>query len=286
MAVAIGLVAIPLLATMLPREVSKWYLAAAAEAALDGRTSDALRNADRALEWSPDAPFVLEHRARLRLRLGDLPGSLEDCNQLILLAAEDEIVDDNDIRPREARTFVFQRLGRHDEAIEDWNFVVDYYRPRPNESAKAPTDRERYAYVLNNRAYARALANKDIEQGLHDIQQSFEARGREDDPVLLDTQGYLYYLNGQYREAKEVMDAAVTFEVIRNTEWRRQLVQQMALKADQRLDQEALRALNEQLSVLYHHRGLVYQKLNQPEKARADLDQARRLGYDPGKGVW
>jgi hypothetical protein len=52
------------------------------------------------------------------------------------------------------------------------------------------------------------------------------------------------------------------------------------------LDQEALRALNEQLSVLYHHRGLVYQKLNQPEKARADLDQARRLGYDPSKGVW
>jgi hypothetical protein len=52
------------------------------------------------------------------------------------------------------------------------------------------------------------------------------------------------------------------------------------------LDQQAIQTLNEQLSVLYHHRGLVYEKLNQLEKAVADYEQARRLGYNPDKGVW
>ena len=37
---------------------------------------------------------------------------------------------------------------------------------------------------------------------------------------------------------------------------------------------------------MFHHRGLVYEKLNQPEKAAEDIKRGDEFGYDPDRGVF
>ena len=37
---------------------------------------------------------------------------------------------------------------------------------------------------------------------------------------------------------------------------------------------------------MYHHRGEIYQKLGQSEKAETDIRRAENLGYDPAHGVF
>ena len=39
------------------------------------------------------------------------------------------------------------------------------------------------------------------------------------------------------------------------------------------------------LAVMYHHRGLIYQKLEQADKAKDDFERAARWGYDPASGA-
>ena len=50
--VAIAIVLVPILVTLAPQEISRWYLAAASNAALDGRWADALGCVDRALQFA------------------------------------------------------------------------------------------------------------------------------------------------------------------------------------------------------------------------------------------
>ena len=50
-AIAIGLVAVPLLWTEVPVEIARWYCAAAAESELDDDFPKALQQVDRAIEW-------------------------------------------------------------------------------------------------------------------------------------------------------------------------------------------------------------------------------------------
>ena len=47
-----------------------------------------------------------------------------------------------------------------------------------------------------------------------------------------------------------------------------------------------LRLHHEQLSVLYHHRGLVHKALGHEEQAQRDLAKGQELGYNPEAGVY
>ena len=38
--------------------------------------------------------------------------------------------------------------------------------------------------------------------------------------------------------------------------------------------------------MLYHHRGLVYEKLGQKERADEDLRRTDQYGYSPEDGIW
>ena len=152
---AIALVMVPVLARFVPQEVSRWLLAAAQNAVEDGRLADALRLVDSALSCSPDDPAVLYARAGLRRNAKDFEGSLEDYDTLVRLAENDETIDEQDVVPRAARSGVYQLLGRHREAIADWDYITDYRR-REHEARGDFESQDQYGLSLNNGAYARA----------------------------------------------------------------------------------------------------------------------------------
>ena len=65
---------------------------------------------------------------------------------------------------------------------------------------------------------------------------------------------------------------------------KRQLLQQQ-FRFDMRRLQYELKQMDGDLAVMYHHRGLVQEKLGNPQEAQEDLLRGANLGYDPAKGV-
>jgi hypothetical protein len=61
---------------------------------------------------------------------------------------------------------------------------------------------------------------------------------------------------------------------------------QMRQVVDRRPVVMAMTQQRHNLAVIYHHRGLVYERIGKTRQAQADLERARQLGYDPEKGVW
>ncbi len=196
--------------------------------------------------------------------------------------------------PRAARAGVYQLLGRHREAIADWDYITDFRR-REHEARGDFESQDQYGLSLNNGAYARALGNLEIEKGLKDIQHALNLRGREDDHTLLDTLGYLYYLDGQLEPALETMETAVQSASRWNAQFAqsiaaeiRKLEERRPLQAPRyvRLYEANLQAKLQEMAVLLHHRGLAYQALGQAAKAANDLRRAKKLGYNPAEGIW
>lgn len=241
----------------------------------------ALADLERAASWSPEDPAIYELRAALKLETNDVVGSLKDYDQLVRLS------------PRYAqaylaRSVVYQRLDRHREAIDDLTKAISLSPSRD-------------ATPRNNRAYARALAGIELDAALADVEQALNIVDNEvNDPELslhdpqkvrlfvalrngqkaayLDTRGYIYFLQKKYDLALEDLDKAIEFSLA----WRAiylPLVQDaQRARAQQRLDRE--------LSVMYHHRGQVLEKLGRADEAKSDLDRGDRMGYNPSEGVF
>ena len=106
-----------------PREVARWYLAAAREERQAGKKDVAEQKLGRALKWAPDDPDLLLERAYWRLSDGDLPAALADCQR----AAE---IRPDDFRTLFVRSLVHQQMGRHDEALADWKAIDRLSRVR------------------------------------------------------------------------------------------------------------------------------------------------------------
>jgi tetratricopeptide (TPR) repeat protein len=260
-------------ASEFPHEVARWYLAAALEAYAQGDAERAIQHATRAIAWDPERPRPYELRARSKLDVEDLDGSLEDCNRALERVPEDP-------GALVTRTLVYQRLGRHEDAIRDWAVVVGQMRRRyEDHSVATPYE---LANALNNRAYARALGQIEIDRGLDDIQEAFEVLGREDQAHMLDTRGYLRYLAGDYLLAQDDLERAI--DLAKSTaQW--SLVRDPDRGSAGRLI-VADAQTQEELAVMFHHRGLVNEKLGKRYEAEADLKLAEELGYDPERGVW
>jgi len=273
------LVLLPILWVAVPHEVARWYLAAALDASMDAHPALAVSRMDGAIRWDGADPELYLHRARWKLDAGDHPGALDDCHRALKLAAD----------PGDAlmqRTLVFQRMGRHDEALADWDQMVDRAREAVARNERDAQAQAQLAVALNNRAYACALAHTRLEQGLADIQEALQMPGHQEDYVLLDTRGFLLYLAGDLPRAREDLDAAVTLaqaEYARHSARSARLMRQMI---DPRPVQEALKHYEHNLAVICHHRGLVYQDLGLQDQADRDLKRARELGYNPQAGVW
>ena len=154
------------------------------------------------------------------------------------------------------RSWIYVRSGQARQALDDANKAVEL-SPTPDN--------------LNARAYARAILNVELTDGLTDIQKALDEYGGAD-PELLDTRGYLLHLLNRNDEALDDLQRTID----------------MLLKARRYYLNDQIRQaeVRRSLAVMYHHRGLIYQQLGQKENADRDLGHGERLGYNPAAGVF
>jgi tetratricopeptide (TPR) repeat protein len=207
---------------------------------------------------------------------------LEDYNRLIEL-------NERYTPAYSGRSVALQRLNRHREAIDDLTRAIEL---SPDND---PTPR-------NNRAYARAIAGIELDEGLADVEQAlkrvqqdlddlnavpnlpnhfrlrrFQIRPQtmpqHEKAMYLDTRGTLYLLKGRYAEALRDLDEAI------------QLAEESARMTFDP-SPRSQRHTAQELSVMYHHRGQIHQMLGHVQEAQADLGKGQELGYDPAHGVY
>lgn len=270
----------------LPEGIKGWLgnrsLRAAHQKHARGDLRGALADIDRVVKWFPDQPQLHFQRAHFRLEANDVQGGLEDFNTVVRLAPKDPA-------GFVGRSVALQRLERHREAIDDLTKAIEL------SSGDDPTPR-------NNRAYARALAGIELNEALADVQQAIDAADREireaeqsllaaeragplslaqyrfQKAAYLDTRGYILFLRQNYQPALADLEQAIQLSL----EWKR-----MALPHAKESERTVFaQRLDHELSVMYHHRGQVLEKLGRHDEAESDLDRAVKLGYNPALGVF
>jgi tetratricopeptide (TPR) repeat protein len=249
-------------------------------AELQDDLAGALSDLDWAASLAPDAPEVYYCRAQYRLQTNNVVGSLDDYNRLLKL-------NDRFVPAYMGRSTALQRLNRHREAIDDLTRAIEL------SPGGDPTPR-------NNRAYARAIAGLELDEGLVDVNAAlarvqqelnsiagarlgpgltrFQSHWEESKAMFLDTRATLYLLKGQCESALVDLNEAIPLaeESIRRT-----------AQFDGRNQRPRFQRLHEQsLSVMYHHRGQVHLMLGHASEAQTDLTKGQEMGYDPTGGVY
>ena len=248
----------PILVAGLPGEIARWHQAAATEKYLNDDFDGALQSLDHALAWSPDDADVLALRGKWKLDRQDYRGSLEDFDRAVQIQPHSSEIF-------VSRTVALQHLGRHPEAIADWEKLV-----KLREAASAG----RRAEALNGLAYARAVAKTDLDQALQGVEQALELMG--DNAAMLDTRGYIQVLRGELEAAKADLEIAVP-----DVEQQLQKATAKTDYIDRRKFQGQLRKLKQSVAVICYHRALLYDQLGQAEPAAADRRRVRELGFEP-----
>jgi tetratricopeptide (TPR) repeat protein len=261
--VAVGAGVMALVRAELTEPVSKAVAEWLASHATDKHAADdldgALRDLDRALAWSDKSPAIFAMRGQVRLEKGDVVGSLADFNKLVSLV------------PHSSRAYVLrsaslQRLERHEDAIRDVSQAVQLHSSDGN--------------LLNARAYTRAIAGQELDQALADIEEAIRLEG--ENSHYLDTQGYIRYLMGQHDRALADLDRALAID-------QDDVLPGFLLSGHPHRARMLAREkrLNEQnLAVMYHHRGQIHEALGNLEQAQSDLRRGDALGYNPAAGVY
>ncbi len=150
--------------------------------------------------------------------------------------------------------------------------------------------------LLNEHAYIRALAKTELPEGLVDIEKALALLAQDIAKIergsakavlaahvqatYLDTRGYILHLLEQDAQALLDLDQAIAQE----EEFYAHRVQAYSAGAEpppRWLRQKEL--IEEGLGTLYHHRGLVHEKLGNVEKTKADFKRRDELGFDPAK---
>lgn len=272
-------------------EVARWHYASTVNALADERYDDAIESANNGLKWNPEYTELIALRATSHREQKDYAACLIDYDRMIAIESKKDPNSDAVYGLYGEKNYALQQLDRFDEAIANWDKVVEYraeqYRLRDDASSQ-----RKYAMSLNNRSYMEAQAHVkgndkiDIKKSLADIEKAIEIRGVADDPVMVDTLGYLYLLNEKHEDALYQMTMAVQLTELGNKVRRKGIQEKMATVVDQRPYQSMMKQLDEQFSILLHHRGEVYEAMGETEKAEADIKRALELGYNPEEGIW
>jgi tetratricopeptide (TPR) repeat protein len=243
--------------------LAQWLFSRAQQRFVQGDNAGALADLNRAIDWNPSDWMLYLLRAKVFAKMDQLDESLADYTELMNLL--------NGNRPglrrqrgvhrlgllTEAligRSWVNVRLKRNGQALDDANRAVQI----------APT-----AVTWNSRAYVRAILNTELDDGLADINRALALD--QDNPEFLDTRGYLLHRLGRHDEALADMNRALA---------------QLDQFDGAVLEQAARLELDHNLAVMFHHRGEIYQKLGQKDKAEVDIRRGENLGYDPAHGVF
>jgi tetratricopeptide (TPR) repeat protein len=259
----VSILVIPLLYVWAPQETARWFLASAVEQRLDGDLGGALESLDRAIEKFPDREELFLKRAEWRRHQGEYELALADVEHAVELAPHDAHV-------YLARCQIRQHLGRFEEAVEDMLKLLDF------SDRQWGVDR---AAVLNGLAYARALANQDLEEALKDVEEALRLHG--DNGAMLDTRGFLHYRLGNLGEARMDMDRAVQEVEVVHEGLAAGLNGKRLGVIDKREEELSFQQHARSVAVIRYHRALVLDALNETEKAEQDRQRVVELGYEP-----
>jgi len=235
-----------------PREVSRWYLAAAQVEREAGRKELADRQMSQAERWSPDDPAILLARAEWRRQDGQYASALEDVDAV------------NDRSPENPailvlRSQILQHLGRHDEAVADWKSL-----DRMSMTSGIPSR----PMALNGLAYARAVGNLELDEALKGVEEALVMQ--PGDPMVLDTRGFILYRQGKHEAALSDMNPAVI-----------DIEKLLKARSSDR------RTLEEGVAVVRYHRALVLEKLGRYAEAKLDRARAKQLvGREPDETLF
>lgn len=271
----VALVLGPLLKRLVPKEIAKAHLAVAQEKFLNDDAEGAAAALAKSLVWAPRFFDALAFRAEMQGKAGDHEAALADL-EAAFAAAPGAL---ERIHTRILRAEVLHELGRHTDAVAELE-PIERQQLAANAAwhASDVTIDHMWALVLNARAYARALAGREVETGLKEINEALRIRG--DEEALLDTRGLLRYLLGEFEPALKDLDKAV--------EKGERLItpENPAQIGDRRVHLRHRESLNRVVAVLRYHRALVLDKLEQPDRAEADRQRVRELGFEPNESLF
>lgn len=247
--------------------VGQYHAQKAITLARGGDYQAALGEIDTALAWTPNSVAFLYRRAQIRLLMHDYAGALPDVETALSIKPNDEQV-------QSIRMELLHRLHRHRDAIAAASEMLERRL-----GGRAST--------LNTRAYERALDEtstaEELEGALADVDESLA--GSPDDASFLDTRGYVLFRLGRHKEALADLDKAITSVERQRDDFER------AGRGRKGVDQAFFRAqqqemFDQNLAVMYHHRGEVRQKLGEAAEGAKDIEIGKRLGFDPAAGVY
>jgi tetratricopeptide (TPR) repeat protein len=247
--------------------VVQWSLMRAIAAEGRGSLDAAITEVSRAVRWTDgedgeilDQIWLLCWRATLRIENLDAAGGLEDVETA---AAASPI----DPRPLRVKSLALLVLGQPEAAMTTAQTVV---------ALTGENDPE----ALNHRAYFRALAGRDLEEALADIERALVGTDGAS-PDLLDTRGYILHLLGRHLEAVDDLTRAIDSM----QDDRRRLLM-LAGHIDPDMLAYRLRSADHGLAVMHHHRALACRELGLDEQAQQDLAIAQQKGFDPARGIF
>lgn len=266
--IAVVLVIGPIVYFGAPREIARWYIAAAMEKRLDGDLEGAVVSLEEALKTFPDSAELHRYLATWRMELGRYDAALEAADRAVEL-------NPHDVEAYMVRSQILQHLKQHDRAIADWDRIVELAESQSTVML---------AMALNGRAYACALGNRQLDQAWDDIQRALAVVG--DNAAMLDTRGFLAYVRGDMKEALPDMERAVPMIEQEYAEKAKRLEDQRRGVSDPREYERELRQLAESVAVIRYHRALVLEQLGETERAESDRARVRELGFEPGESLF
>lgn len=233
----------------------------------------ALAEAEKAVGWSPNDTQLLLIRSEMRRLNKDYRGALADAEAVAALKPDDRYASD-------IRRTMYHMLHEHRKAVEAATEALD----------RKIGDR---AGLLNDRAYARAVGDFEIDQALADIDEAIQLRKGDnrsdgDDGVasFLDTKAYVLFRRKQYPEALKELDPAIAHTEREHKELELRLTGGVRRRPDDRDPFSKLQRVEHNLAVMYHHRGEIYEQQGKAAEAKRDFEAAVDLGFNPAEGVY
>ncbi|QDU59288.1 Tetratricopeptide repeat protein [Planctomycetes bacterium Pan216] len=175
-------------------------------------------------------PMRIEAQIISRLQRGDVDGALKASDELAKLVPKAGFL---------WRGEILMRVSRPGEAAKTYHRLVEL----------DPTDH----LALNNRAYALALAEENLDEAMENVNQAIDIAG--DVPAYIDTRGYLLYLSGRVPEALEDFNKVLSDQARRS------------------------QTRDAGIGELFFHRALAYKALGKEELAKKDFNTATRFGF-------
>ena len=265
-----------------PFEPARWKLAQALEARSHGEKERADALLEEAFQTFPRDPVLLMQRAEWRLEDKQIEKAIEDADLALEVAGENR-----DWLAIHAS--FMQTAGRPAAAVEDWKKI---------DAISVRTGRPSREEALNGLAYFQALANMNLDQALANVEQALELSPGE--IGMLDTRGYILYLQKQYEPALADLMKAISLIERDVAQGQRFLA---ANPPNPRLVQSAPKSIRDNsknvgnaerisnlirnAAVIYYHRALVLQALDRDDEAEADLARVRELiGREPDETLF